>query len=389
MHSTATSQVGPRELLRWAEAHKDEMVRWIARAIKIESPSFNKKALDEMADFLAESFRRAGGRVRIHKRAEQGNHLQVDFAAKSGDSKPVLLLGHHDTVWQIGSLKSMPCRVRKGRIYGPGSLDMKTGLAQILFSVRALKEVLGQLPRPVTVLSVTDEEIGSETSRALTESLAKKCAAVFVMEPAQAPNGALKTERKGVGEYTLKVTGKASHAGVDFGAGASAIVELARQIEQIAGFSRNGITANPGVIRGGTRTNVVAADAEVDVDVRIPRAADAKLLARRFRSLKPFDKRCKLEVSGGINRPPMERSRGGATLFAQAGKLAREIDGAWELADSATGGGSDGNFTAALGIPTLDGMGAVGEGAHATHECAVIAEIPRRTALLAALAATV
>lgn len=379
----------PRELLRWAEVHKDEMVRWIARAIKIESPSFNKKALDEMADFLADSFRRAGGKVRVHKRAGQGNHLQIDFAAKRSHQKPVLLLGHHDTVWQSGSLKSMPCRVRDGRIYGPGSLDMKTGLAQMLFSVRALKQVLGELPRPVILLSVTDEEIGSESSRALTESLAKKCAAVFVMEPAQGPQGALKTERKGVGEYTVKVTGQASHAGVDFAAGASAIVELARQIGQIAAFSKDGVTANPGVVHGGTRTNVVAAHAHVDVDVRIPRAADASYLEQRFHSLKPFDGRCKLEISGGINRPPMERSPGGSALFAHARKLAGQIESSWDLVASATGGGSDGNFTAALGIPTLDGLGAVGEGAHAVHECAVIGEIPRRTALLAALAATV
>ena len=214
-----------------------------------------------------------------------------------------------------------------------------------------------------------------------------------MLEPGQGAEGAFKTARKGVGEFVVKVAGHASHAGVDFSTGASAITELARQIERIAAFTdlKRGITVNPGVIRGGTRTNVVAAHAEVAVDVRIPRNADGKLLEKKFRSLKAFDRRCQLEVSGGINRPPMERSPAGTALFAQARKLAEQLDGKnrWRLAESATGGGSDGNFTAALGIPTLDGMGAVGEGAHAVHEAAFIAEIPRRTALLAALIATV
>ena len=384
----------PAALLRWLQGREDEIVSWIARAVAIESPSFNKPAVDKMAEFLADSFEQAGGKAKLHKQGKLGNHLQVEFAGAPRDGrKPVLLLGHHDTVWEMGSLKSMPCRVRNGKISGPGSLDMKTGLAQMLFAVCALRAVLGEIPRPVTVLSVTDEEIGSDSSRALTEALAKKSAAVFVLEPAQAPNGALKTARKGVGEFVVKVTGRASHAGVDFSTGASAITELARQIERIAAFTdlKRGLTVNPGVIRGGTRTNVVAAHAEVAVDVRIPRNADGKLLEKKFRSLKPFDKRCQLEVSGGINRPPMERSRAGAALFAQARKLAEHLGGKnrWRLAESATGGGSDGNFTAALGIPTLDGMGAVGEGAHAAHEAAFIAEIPRRTALLAALIATV
>ena len=214
-----------------------------------------------------------------------------------------------------------------------------------------------------------------------------------MLEPGQGPQGALKTARKGVGEYVVKVSGRASHAGVDFPSGANAIVELARQIEQIAKFTdhKRGITVNPGVIRGGTRSNVVAAHAEVAVDVRIPRSADARLLEKKFGRLKPFDKRCKVEVEGGVNRPPMERSPAGAALFQRARALAEQLGGKnrWKLAESATGGGSDGNFTAALGIPTLDGMGAVGEGAHAFHEAAVIAEIPRRTALLAALIATV
>src|SRR5438270_2403958 len=394
MNSKGDEQFSPAALLRWIERREGEIVSWISKAVAIESPSFNKLAVDKMAEFLAESFEQAGGKTKLHRQGKLGNHLQVDFAAgRSHGRKPVLLLGHHDTVWEMGSLESMPCRVRDGKISGPGALDMKTGLAQMLFAVCALRMVLGDIPRPVTVLSVTDEEIGSDSSRALTEALAKKSAAVFVLEPGQGPQGALKTARKGVGEYVVKVTGRASHAGVDFPSGASAIVELARQIERIAQFTdlKRGITVNPGVIRGGTRSNVVASQAEVDVDFRIPRMADARLLEKKFRSLKPFDKRCKVELEGGVNRPPMERSPVGVALFQRARALAEQLGGKnrWKLAESATGGGSDGNFTAALGIPTLDGMGAVGEGAHAFHEAAVIAEIPRRTALLAALIATV
>ena len=208
---------------------------------------------------------------------------------------------------------------------------------------------------------------------------------MLVLEPGTGLHGKLKTARKGVGDYTVKVTGRASHAGVDFEKGRSAIVELARQIEQISRFTelKRGLTVNVGVIRGGTRSNVVAAEAVAEVDIRIAQIKDEKRIDRKFRSLKLFDKQCKLEVSGGLNRPPMERSKSIVALFQQAKKIAAELG--WELQEAATGGGSDGNFTAALGLPTLDGIGAVGEGAHANNESVVIAELPRRTALLGAL----
>lgn len=379
-------------LLAWSRAQSAEMVRWIARAVEIESPSFNKAAVDRMGEFLAEEFAEIGGRVRVHRTEHSGNHVQVDFVPKGANGRrPVLLIGHHDTVWELGTLRSMPARIAEGRVWGPGSLDMKAGLGQILFAIRAHIEN-GGLPRPVTVLSVTDEEVGSHTSRAITEELAKKSIAVMVLEPAQGMEGALKTARKGVGEYRLKVHGKASHAGVDFAAGGSAIVELARQIERIAKFTdfKRGITVNPGVIKGGTRTNVVAAEAEVAIDVRIARKADARIIEKKFRSLKPFDSRCRLELSGGINRPPLERTQRGVALFQKAQALAAAMEpGRWKLRETSTGGASDGNFTAALGVPTLDGLGAVGEGAHANNESVLISELPRRTALLAALIAEV
>src|ERR1051326_373607 len=385
----------PHALLAWAHRHREEMLRWIGRAVEIESPSFTKAAVDQMGEFLATEFGAAGGKVQIHRHADAGNHVQVDFLpnrSSANSHKPILLVGHHDTVWELGTLSKMPFRIANGRLWGPGTLDMKTGLAQIVFAIRALQQMSGGIPRPVTVLSVTDEEIGSHSSRALTEQLAKKSAAVLVLEPAQGLQGALKTARKGVGEYRLRVRGKAAHAGVDFPAGGSAIVELSKQIQKISGFTNleQGITVNPGVISGGTRTNVVAAEAEVRIDVRILRASQAKPLDKKLHNLKPFDKRCRLELSGGLNRPPMERSRAGVALFAKAQALAAATDArGWKLKETSTGGASDGNFTAALGIPTLDGLGAVGEGAHAAHESVLIAEPPRRTALLAALIAEI
>ncbi|MBZ5569133.1 MAG: M20 family metallopeptidase [Acidobacteriia bacterium] len=364
------------------------MVEFIRQLVVQESPSFNKRAVDSFAQSLAKTLQRKGARVRVHPVKEFGNHLQADFAAASRQ-KPVLLLGHMDTVWDVGALKTMPLCEKNGRLFGPGVYDMKTGIAQMIFAVDALRELHGALPRPVTILLVSDEEVKSATSRAILEKLARQSAAVFVLEPSAGLKGALKTARKGVGEYQVRVTGCAAHAGLDPQNGHSAIIELARQIERIAAFNgaRRGITVNPGIIRGGTRTNVVAAEAEVEVDARIARLLDAPLLDRKFRSLRPFDKVCRLQVSGGINRPPLERTPAVVALFRKAQAAARELG--FEVDEASVGGGSDGNFTAALGIPTLDGLGAVGEGAHARNESIVVAEIPRRTALLARLVESV
>jgi glutamate carboxypeptidase len=297
-----------------------------------------------------------------------------------------MLLGHFDTVWDVGTLRTMPWKVDKTRAWGPGVYDMKAGIVQMLFAITALREAnAGKLPRPVRVWLVTDEEVGSDSSRAMTEELAHRSAAVLVLEPSAGTRGALKTARKGVGEYTLKVTGVASHAGLDFEKGQSAVVELARQITRIAGFTdrKRGITVNPGVIRGGTRTNVVAAEATVEVDVRIAQMKHAAAIDKRFRTLTPFNRKCRLEITGGINRPPMERTGGVAALYKKAQHVARELG--FNVGEAAVGGGSDGNFTAGLGIPTLDGMGAVGEGAHALNESILLSELPRRSALLAGM----
>jgi glutamate carboxypeptidase len=243
----------------------------------------------------------------------------------------------------------------------------------------------GRLPRPLTVLLVSDEEIGSQTSRAITEKLARQSEAVLVLEPTSGLNGAVKTSRKGVGGYTLNVTGKAAHSGLDFEKGHSAVLELARQILEISklGGSRNGVTINVGKISGGTRVNVVPAEASASIDVRVATKEDAAEMHRRLVFLKPFNSHCKISVTGEINRPPMQRTEGVAALYAKAQTVAENLG--WKLEEASVGGGSDGNFTASLGIPTLDGLGAVGEGAHADHESVVISELPRRAALLAGL----
>lgn len=319
----------------------------------------------------------------MHAAEKFGDHLQADFAG--GDGSRVLLLGHFDTVWDIGALGTMPFREEKGRLWGPGVLDMKTGIAQMLFAIRCLKSVHGGLPRPITVLLVTDEEVGSQSSRQITESIARKCSAVLVLEPSFGQHGALKTGRKGVGDYRVRVTGRASHAGLDFEKGASAILELSRQLLKIEKFTdlKTGITVNPGLIRGGTRNNVVAAEASADVDIRITKLSQAATLEKKFRSLKPIDRRCKLSVEGGINRPPFERTEAVTRLYDMARSVGKDLG--LNLKEAAVGGGSDGNFTAALGIPTLDGLGAPGEGAHAANESVLVDQLVPRTALLARL----
>jgi glutamate carboxypeptidase len=266
---------------------------------------------------------------------------------------------------------------------------MKGGVAFFCHAMEALRELEVPVARKVVLLLDSDEEIGSPSSRPLIEAQARKSSGVLVLEPGTGPTGKLKTSRKGVGGFQVTVTGKAAHAGVDFTNGANAIVELARQIDKIAGFTdlAIGLTVNPGVIRGGTRSNVVPAEASVDVDLRIARLKDAAPLEKKFRGLKPVDPRCTITVTGGLNRPPMERTKAIAAWFGEARKLAAQIG--IDLEESSTGGGSDGNFTGALGIPTLDGLGAVGEGAHAVNESLFIDRIADRTALLAGLVANV
>ncbi len=365
------------------------MVLTIRHLVETESPSDNKEAVDRLGTLLAGRFESLGGHAKFHRVRNFGDHLQVDFVGtRSG--KPVLLLGHLDTVYPLGSLAIMPCRVADGRLWGPGVFDMKSGIAFMLHAIEALRAWHEDvLPRPVTVLLVSDEEVGSETSRRITENLARKSAAVLVLEPSHGPKGAVKTARKGIGEYVMRVSGKAAHSGLDFEKGQSAIAELAKQIVAIQKLidMKRGLTLNVGTIQGGTRVNVVPAEASAVLDVRVVRQQDAAGIDRKLRSLKPVNSKCRLEISGGMNRPPMERTATVAALYRKAVPIAEQLG--WKLEEAAVGGGSDGNFTAALGVPTLDGLGGVGEGAHATHESILISEIPRRTALLAELIETI
>jgi glutamate carboxypeptidase len=377
----------PAEQIRYFRKQQNQIVDTIQQLVEIESPSDVKAAVDRLGTVLASRFGELGGKVRVHRAEKFGNHLEIRFKPSPASKlKPVLLLGHTDTVYPIGTISKMPFRVAKGRVFGPGVLDMKGGIALMLHVIEALLTWGdGKLPRGVTVFLVSDEEVGSQSSRAITEKLAREAAAVLVLEPAAGLHGAVKTSRKGVGEYELRVFGKAAHSGLDFEKGQSAVVELAHQILEISKLAdlQRGVTLNVGKVKGGTRVNVVPAEASASIDVRVASKKDAVEVERKLRALRPVNPNCKISLSGGINRPPMERTAGVAVLYAKATEIAQGLG--WELEEAAVGGGSDGNFTAALGIPTLDGLGAVGEGAHAEHESILISELPRRAALLAGL----
>ncbi len=352
--------------------------------VEVESPSDEKSAVDRCVDQAAAHAETLHGRIRRHRQCNFGNHLEIRFGKGSRSAKPVLLLGHLDTVWPLGTLKTMPFRIDKERVWGPGVLDMKAGVSMAFTAIEHLQEHFASRMHPIVMLLVSDEEVGSQSSRPLTEKIARECEAVYVLEPAQGMNpGAYKTARKGIGNYRVHVTGIAAHSGVDFEKGHSAIAELAHQVAIIQGFTnlQRGITVNVGTIHGGTRSNVIAAEAWAEVDVRIAKNADAAKIDRCFQRLRAKDRHCVLKVEGGLNRPPMERTAGTAALFKRAATLAATMG--LDLQEASTGGGSDGNFTSALGVPTLDGMGAVGEGAHATHESLLLNELAPRTALLA------
>jgi glutamate carboxypeptidase len=363
-------------------AWRDELLESLARLVQVESPSRDKRALDALGTLLANRLRHLAGAVEVIANERGGDHLLARFPGPS-DRRPALLLGHYDTVWPRGTLERMPFRVEGERAFGPGIYDMKAGLT-IASGVLERIVARGAVPRPVWVLFTSDEEIGSPTSRGLIEELARHCAYVLVLEPPLA-DGSLKTARKGVGRFRIEVEGKAAHAGVAPQEGRSAIVELAHQIVRIQELQdlEAGTTLNVGVIQGGTTTNVVPAQASADVDVRASTLAEAERVERSLRSLAPITPGTRLTISGGFNRPPMERSAAIAGLFEQARRIGRALG--LELSEGSTGGGSDGNFTAALGVPTLDGLGVRGGGAHADDEHILIESLPERAALLAAL----
>jgi glutamate carboxypeptidase len=378
-----------RALLAGARRKQSSMLDLIQKFVRAESPSDDKAAVDACIALAAAHAKALGGRVKLHHQRGFGDLLEARFGPKSktgaaDKARPSLLLGHLDTVWPLGTLKTMPCRLSEGRLWGPGTLDMKAGAAMAFTAIEMLAEA-GLLQREIVLLLTSDEEVGSPVSRPVLERLAKECSAVFVLEPAQGL--AYKTARKGTGHWRIDVTGVAAHAGVDFDKGVSAILEMARIIETVSGWTdlKRGVTVNAGVMGGGSRSNVIAAQAWAEVDLRIIRKADGPRMARKFAALRPVDKRCTLTVQGGINRPPMEHNRLTVRLYRQARALAAELG--FALEEALSGGASDGNLTSALGIPTLDGMGAVGEGAHARHESILVEHLAPRTALLAGMLA--
>ncbi|HEX6770957.1 MAG TPA: M20 family metallopeptidase [Acidobacteriaceae bacterium] len=364
------------------EGNLDRMLERVSALVRLESPTSDPEAVEAVQKVVAGWSGERGGVCRTRS----GGVLEIRFGHHGNTRKPVLLLGHLDTVWPVGTLAEMPWRVEDGWAYGPGVLDMKAGVVMALEAIRLAQEADAR--RPVILLLSADEETGSHRSRERIEQVAKECRAVFVLEPAQGPQGAYKTARKGVGQFRLEIAGVPSHSGVDFSAGHSAIRELAWQIEQISALTdlESGTTLNAGVVGGGTQSNVVAASAWADIDVRVTSLANAETVTQKIQAVQPRDPACRLRLSGGLNRPPMARTAGTVALFERARVLAAGLG--FVLEEAATGGGSDGNFTSALGIPTLDGMGAVGRGAHAQNESIRMDALAPRTALLAAMIAT-
>jgi glutamate carboxypeptidase len=367
--------------LDYSLANHDWLLELVESLVAIESPSDDPVAVNRCGAELASRLEAMGGKVSHIPSAAAGDHLRAGFGS---GSRQVLLLGHFDTVWPIGQLARMPLKREGGRLHGPGVFDMKAGIGLAMLATRALLERGALTDAQIVMLWTTDEEIGSKTSRALIETEAVKSDAVLVFEPSL-PGGALKTSRKGVGQFELIARGVSAHAGLDPGKGVSAIRELARQIVAIDELQdpANGVTLTAGLIAGGTRVNVVPAEARATIDARAITRADAERVQKAMRSLTPHLAGAQIEVTGGFDRPPLERTAAVVKLFEQAKAVAAGMG--IVLEEGSAGGGSDGNFTAALGIPTLDGFGAIGDGAHAIHEHVVIDALVPRAATIAGL----
>lgn len=369
-----------RAVLDFVRRHQREMVEDLRWLVEMESPSTDKGLLDEVAAAIAEyGAAKAGAEVGVIKQRHHGNLVRLEVPGGM-DGQPVLLLAHFDTVWPLGSLERLPFRVEGERAYGPGTFDTKGGLVQGLWALRAMKSV-GEPRRSVVMLCNADEEIGSPGSRPYIEREAAASKAVLVLEPSK--DGMLKTARKGAGVFSVKVTGKAAHAGLDPASGVSAVEEMCRVVLELHGLTdlAGGTTVNAGVINGGTRPNVIAKEAAAEVDIRVPTRAEAARLVAKLTEMRPHDPRATLEIQGEFRHPPMERTPATAKLFHLAQRIASEMGET--LGECSVGGASDGNYCAAAGVPTLDGMGAVGAGAHSEDEHLMVREMPPRAALVA------
>ena len=379
----------PQNFLNALKPMLPEMLFTLQEFVVAESPSLDKSSADVCCGVIAAAFQKRGLQVERIAQKNHGDHLRISAAgAKTSAAKQLLVLGHYDTVYSAGTLKKMPFRVSGGKVYGPGTFDMKAGIVQALFAYDALLRSGATPDRRIVFLWTSDEEIGSGSSRKLIESEARRSDAVFVLEPSFGLRGLIKTARKAVGEIEIVVHGRASHAGLAPEEGINAIHELCHQLGKLIRWNdpRRGITVNADILQGGTRTNVIPEHARAVIDLRALRTADMRRIERQLRALRPVHRGARLEIRGGFSRGPLERKMS-AALFKRAQSLAAEIS--LNLGECVVGGGSDGNLTAALGIPTLDGLGAVGHSAHSSDEHIVMKTMPQRAALLASLLATV
>jgi len=366
---------------------RDRALGRLEALVARETPSGDADRIDALAGELADELEAVGAGVVLHRAEGLGTNLVASVPGAEPELDPVLVLAHLDTVHPVGTLDERPFRVEEGRAYGPGSYDMKAGIA-VLLETLALLHAAGARPRrPLQLLLTCDEEIGSHSSRTLIEESARGSHCVLVPEPCM-PDGGVKTVRKGVGVYTVRARGRAAHAGVDTGRGVNAILELAHQVVGLGALADpdRGTTLNPGIIRGGTASNVIPAEAWLELDVRFRELVEGERVDAALRALRPVVSGAELVLEGGINRPPLERTPAIAELYGRARALAAELD--YDLTEGSTGGASDGCFTAALGVPTLDGLGVLGDGAHAVHEHIVVGDLPFRVALYGSLLQT-
>ncbi len=389
-YSIALSNTPMSSLLNHFNAIHASILDSIRVLVERETTSKEEARLNEIADFVARQLSELGGQIELTPQPGYGTHLRARFDFGHDRSEPqVLVIGHLDTVWPVGTLDRMPFRLTpEGAAHGPGIFDMKSGIVIAIQALNAIRSLGLQTKRPVTLLLTCDEEIGSKTSRTLVEEEAKRSAAALVLEP-PITGGVVKTGRKGIGVFGIRAIGRAAHAGLDPRKGVNANVELSHQVLRLAAMNdhERGVTISVGMMNGGTAINVVPAEASAKVDVRFWTPEDGERIVSEIRGLQPVLEDAQLEITGGINRPPMPRSENNIALYEHARDLAAKLG--FDLKDAVVGGGSDGNFTAALGVPTLDGLGVDGSGAHADHEHIIVSDIPRRAALLTRLMQTV
>jgi len=373
-----------KEFLDYAENNAGDILGTLKTMVELESFTSDKQGTDALSDYLIQRLRELGAETTVIPQDQVGNHVVADIEGGEGR---IMLLCHMDTVWPKGTIENRPFTVKEGLAYGPGILDMKAGIAIALHALETLRTHGMQPKHKIKIVLNSDEETGSTSSRQLIEEEARKSDQVFCLEPGAGKKGALKTGRKGVGMFQVKVTGKAAHAGNEPEKGISAIEEMAHQIlrlHSLTDFSR-GTTVNVGVLQGGAVRNQVAAFAEALVDLRVTTTAEAVRVEREILNASPVLNDALVEVTGSLNRPPMERTESTAMMLNWVKEFADPLG--IHLEETQVGGGSDAQFVAALGIPVLDGMGGVGEGPHADHENIVVSELPRRVALLASIMA--